>query len=96
MQTVTRNHTFEWQLDLVVLILAVQFRIHFFKKITALFLPKFTSGNILSRNCVSPPLRDKKSAKSWLLLSSGCCESFCEENKKVESSGRLFSKDNLA
>lgn len=44
----------------------------------AYYIPRFTSGNILSRNWVSPPLGDRKSAKSWLLLSSGCCRSFFE------------------
>lgn len=50
----------------------------------AYYIPRFTSGNILSRNWVSPPLGDRKSAKSWLLLNSGCCRSFFETEGKKE------------
>lgn len=50
-------------------------------KQVAYYIPRFTSGNILSRNWVSPPLGDRKSAKSWLLLSSGCCRSFFETER---------------
>lgn len=49
-------------------------------------VPRFTSGNILSRNWDSILWGDKKSARSWLLLSSGCCRSFCKESTFVWSS----------
>lgn len=42
-----------------------------------LAVPKFTSGSILSRNWDSTLWGERKSARSWLLLSSGCCRSFC-------------------
>lgn len=45
-----------------------------------LTVPRFTSGSILSRNWDSVLLGDRKSASSWLLLSSGCCRSFWREN----------------
>lgn len=54
-------------------------------KQVAYYIPRFTSGNILSRNWVSPPLGDRKSAKSWLLLSSGCCRSFFETEGTKEA-----------
>lgn len=41
-----------------------------------LTVPRFTSGSILSRNWDSVLWGDRKSANSWLLLSSGCCRSF--------------------
>lgn len=44
-------------------------------------VPRFTSGNILSRNWDSMLWGDRKSASSWLLLSSGCCRSFCKVNR---------------
>lgn len=45
-----------------------------------LTVPRFTSGSILSRNWDSVLLGDRKSASSWLLLSSGCCRSFWRGN----------------
>lgn len=45
-------------------------------------VPRFTSGNILSRNWDSMLCGDRKSARSWLLLSSGCCRSFCKDQCK--------------
>lgn len=42
-------------------------------------VPRLTSGSILSKNWDSILWGDRKSARSWLLLSSGCCRSFCKE-----------------
>ncbi len=41
------------------------------------FIPRLTSGSILSKNWDSMLNGDRKSANSWLLLSSGCCRSVC-------------------
>lgn len=48
-----------------------------------LAVPRFTSGSILSRNWDSMLWGDRKSANSWLLLSSGCCRSFWRSDEKT-------------